>query len=432
MQTRPNILFVLADQLGARWLPLYGHALVESPALEAFAQHSTVFERALTTSPICTPYRGCLLSGRYPSQTGLSENGGAYPSDLPSLADHLGEAGYASYYLGKWHLSGAPQGNRWVPPGMRAGFQHFSGWESHHVDHYAGLMWEDDPKTPLSMPGHETDSLTAVAEQKLAQAASNDVPFFMLISYQAPHPPCSPPAAFAAPYADAELLPEANADSDAWFKHDAWGADYDVCQFRQRYFGEISQLDAAFGRLLAALRRLKLADNTLVVFTSDHGEMAGAHGLFGKGLMYEEAIHVPLIIRAPGQKAGRRVAAPAGTIDLLPTLLDYAGADADADADARSLRPAVAGISPPRERIVISEYHNLCASTSTWKLVAERGSLRGEALYNIVADPYELENRLNQPDCAEIREALTSALARWQRRIAASHNEKTHSIRANA
>ena len=261
----PNILLVLADQLGARWLPLYGHPVVSAPNLESFARCSTVFERAITTSPVCTPYRGCLLSGRYPAQTGVLENGDAYPLGTPSIADHLKNRGYATRYIGKWHLSGAPQANRWVPPDQRAGFQHFIGWESHHIDHSAGLIWGDDPDDAMVMPGHETDALTEIALQQLAIAADSSEPFFMMVSYQAPHPPCSPPQHFREIYRERDLVSEPNADRSSWFKHETWNADYDVATFRQLYFGEISQLDAAIGRLVSALDTLKLRDNTLVI-----------------------------------------------------------------------------------------------------------------------------------------------------------------------
>ena len=317
---------------------------MRTPHLDSFAAESTVFERAITTSPVCTPYRGCLLSGRYPSQTGILSNGQSYPADVPSLADHLNEAGYSTRYIGKWHLSGAPQENRWVPPNQRAGFQQFIGWESHHVDHHAGVIWRDDPREPIEMPGHETDALTDIALHELTQAANDADPFFMLLSYQAPHPPCAPPPEFLEPYRERDLFREANADADAWYDMPQWNADYDAATFRQRYFGEISHLDAAFGRLLRGLDELNLRENTLVVFTSDHGEMAGAHGLFGKGVMFEEALHVPLIARAPAQATGRKSPQLAATLDLMPTLLDYAGVEAPNAAEGiRSERRSKAG-----------------------------------------------------------------------------------------
>ena len=419
MPSRPNILFVLADQLGARWLPVCGNPIVRTPHLDRFAAESTVFERAITTSPVCTPYRGCLLSGRYPSQTGVLQNGQSYPANELSLADHLNAAGYETRYIGKWHLSGAPQENRWVPLNQRAGFQQFIGWESHHVDHFAGLIWRDDPDEPIEMPGHETDALTDIALDELTQAANDADPFFMLLSYQAPHPPCAPPPEFLEPYRKRNLFREANADAAAWYDMPNWNADYDAATFRQRYFGEISHLDAAFGRLLRGLDELKLRENTLVVFTSDHGEMAGAHGLFGKGVMFEESLHVPLIVRAPGQIAERRSSQLAATVDLMPTLLDYAGVYPQKATEGYSLRPQIERDDVINDRIAISEYQSFCATTQSWKLVTKDRTLLLAALYNIEDDPYELENRLHDPDCAGIRSALQSALTSWHNRVVA-------------
>lgn len=419
MATRPNILFVLVDQLGARWLPIHGQAQVCAPHLESFAAESAVFERAISTSPVCTPYRGCLLSGLYPSQTGVSQNGQAFPNDLPSLADHFNAAGYATHYVGKWHLSGDPQENRWVPPDQRAGFENFIGWESHHVDHHAGLIWRDDPNDPIEMPGHETDALTDIALRQLAQAANDRNPFFMLLSYQAPHPPCSPPREFLDLYRGQDLLTEANADASAWYNMPQWNADYDAATFRELYFGEISHLDAALGRLLAGLDELGLRENTLVVFTSDHGEMAGAHGLYGKGVMYEESLHVPLIARAPGQASGHRTSQLAATVDLMPTLLDYAGVETPETIEGESLRAQIEGGAADADRTVISEFQNYCATTQYWKLFTEERTLIPAALYDIGDDPYELDNRLDDPVCSEIQAALQAAVTNWHNRVVA-------------
>ena len=412
----PNILFILADQLGARYLPLHCHSHLEACHLTALGQQGAAFERAITTSPICTPYRACLLTGFYPSQTGVRENGRAYPDAFPSLADQLNERGYATHYLGKWHLSGAPGANRWAPPERRAGFQRFIGWESHHVDHYAGRIWGDDPDEAIEMPGHETDALTSIAEEELARAADADEPFFLLVSYQAPHPPCSPPREFHDMYAGRDLLDAPNVDRAAWYDMPQWNADYGVQRFRELYFGEISHLDAAVGRLLSKLDELGLRENTLVVFTSDHGEMAGAHGLFGKGVMYEEALHVPLLIRAPGQVVGRRIGMPAATVDLMPTLLDYAGGAPDDKAEGISLRPAIEGAAADEDRIVFSEYRDFCATTREWKLVTRRRTLEPAALYNIAEDPYELHNRRGDASCAKVQARLSQALTRWRER----------------
>lgn len=417
MPSRPNILFVLVDQLGARWLPTHGHPFVRTPNLDRFAAESTVFDRAITTSPVCTPYRGCLLSGRYPSQTGILSNGQSFPADAPSLADHLNAAGYTTRYIGKWHLSGAPQENRWAPPNQRAGFQHFIGWESHHVDHHAGLIWRDDPNEPIEMPGHETDALTDIALHELTRAANVSNPFFMLLSYQAPHPPCSPPRAFLDMYRDQDLFREANADATAWYDMPQWNANYDAATFRRLYFGEISHFDAAFGRLLSRLDELRLRKNTVVLFTSDHGEMAGAHGLYGKGLMFEESLHVPLIMRAPAQATGRRTSQLAATVDLMPTLLDYAGVEPLQAAEGYSLRGQIEGEAGDLDRVAISEFQNFCATTQSWKLITDGRTPTPAALYNIVDDPYELDNRLDDRDCGNIQATLQAAMSNWHDRV---------------
>lgn len=424
MDALPNILFVLADQLGARWLPMYGHPLVKTPNLDRFAADSAVFARAMSTSPVCTPYRGCLLSGKYPSQIGVLENGQAFPKNVKSLADHLNDGGYQTHYVGKWHLSGAPQMNRWVSPEQRAGFRHFIGWESHHVDHNAGLIWSDDPDRAIDMPGHETDSLTDIAIGQLEEATADEKPSFMLLSYQAPHPPCSPPAEFLEPYEHLDLVTEANADREAWFKHEAWRADYDAQRFRELYFGEISQLDAAFGRLLRAMDRLGPPDNTLVVFTSDHGEMAGARAKFGKGVMHEEALHIPLIVRAPGQQEGIGINTAVSTIDLMPTLLDYAVGRADDPFEGDSLRPLIEGDADWADRVVISEYHDFCASTQDWKLITRGRTLEPAALYHLIADPYELSNRVDDPACADVQTQLIQALSSWRSRVNAGEQQR--------
>ena len=238
-----------------------------------------------------------------------------------------------------------------------------------------------------------------------------------MLSYQAPHPPCSPPKQYIDQYENCDLISEANADKSAWFKHESWKADYDIARFRQLYFGEISHLDAAFGRLMSTLDDLGLRDNTLIIFTSDHGEMAGAHGVFGKGVMFEEALHVPLIVRGPGQTTGLRTSCPAATIDLMPTLLDYASCQVESCAEGVSLRPLIEGHSTLFDRIVISEYHSFCAKKGHWKLVTDGRTLAADQLYNILEDPYELSNRLNDPACVNIQDELSQALARWHERV---------------
>ncbi len=404
----PNLLFLFPDQLGARWTALDGHPLVHTPRLLELAQESTVFTQACSSSPLCTPWRACLLSGRWPTQTGVTRNGQALPAGLPTLAPRLNAAGYHTAWLGKWHLSGAPQRERAVPPQGRGGFQRFAGWESHHVDHWRGQIWSDESPGPQPLAGHETDGLTDIALEWLPQLPQ---PFCLFVSYQAPHPPCAPPPQFLARYAGRDLMGEPNVDPNAWYHQPQWDADYDLQTFRERYYGEITQLDAALGRLLDSLAASGLAQRTALCFTSDHGEMNGAHGQFSKGVMYDESLRVPLLVRLPGQTQGQRCATPVGTVDLLPTLLELAGAAPDLEAPGRSLLPALRGADLPQRPLFSECGELLCVLLAGWKLVAQREPLQALQLFDMQRDPWELENALaQQPQRAA---ALLEELDNW-------------------
>ena len=428
--SRPNILYVFPDQLGARWLSCHGNPVVRSPNLDRFARESYLFTQAYTSSPICTPYRGCLYTGRYPTQTGITYNGYALPPGETTLAELLNEAGYQTSYVGKWHLSGAPNCNRWVPPEKRGGFQSFIGWESHHVDHWQGRIWEDDPDDPIVMQGHETDGLTSIVCQRLEDMGRE--PFCMFVSYQAPHPPCTPLEEHLEPYDGQDLFPDLNADRQAWYDKPVWNADYDVGTFRERYFGEITHIDEAFGTILGKLDELGLADNTVVLFTSDHGEMCGCHGLFGKGIMYQEAVQVPLMIRMPGQAAGAVVDHPVCTIDLMPTLLELCGAEPNPLAegvsfggilrggDAAENRPIfidfAAGPPHPAGRGLVQDHQALCVIEGAWKLVTDRvegATPKPHALFDLESDPFELTNLVDDAIRAEKVSQLRSKIEEW-------------------
>jgi arylsulfatase A-like enzyme len=410
MLQQPNIVFVFPDQLSARWVE---NAQVLTPHLDQFATESVVFTQAYSSSPVCTPYRACLLTGRYPSQTGVTDNGMALPEDARTVAHYLNDAGYATYYIGKWHLSGHPQRNRWVPPEKRGGFQHFIGWESHHVDHWHGLIWGNDPDALQTMRGHETDGLTDIVVEQLTQGLQQ--PFCLFVSYQAPHPPCSPPAAYHEMYTGQDLEVEPNADPSAYYYRPEWQADYGFQEFRERYFGEITHVDAAFGRVLQTLEDTGLTSNTVVVFTSDHGEMNGAHGLYGKGVMYDEAMRVPLFVRLPSQESARICQTPVSTVDFLPTLLMVAGVALPSDVEGVSLLPLLHG-DAVADQPVFSEYGEFCCVLSDgWKLIADHQTLRPLELYQVLDDPFELSNAL--ADQPEVVECLIRLLVDWRTRV---------------
>ena len=408
----PNVVFVFPDQLGATWLGCYGNPDVISPNIDRFAAEGLTFDRAYTASPICTPFRGTLFTGRYPCQTGIDDNGRHIPRSEVTLPALLNQGGYATAYVGKWHLSGPQGGNRWVPPVDRAGFQRFVGWDCGHVDHWKGRIWENDPDKPIVMRGHETDALTEIACEQLRRLAK--IRFCLFVAYQAPHAPASPPRELAQVYGARDLSYRPNvADIGVADDKDPRWYTPDVPTFLRNYYGEITQLDAAFGRLLSAIDELGLEKNTIVIYTSDHGEMAGCHGRYGKFVMYEESTRIPLFVRHPRGPKGVRTDALFSSADFMPTLLDLCGRPPAPTAEGISYGPLVRGEQQDLREAAFSQYKDLCIWQGSYKLVTDYAAAHPIALYDLAADPFEQNNLVTDARFAEIGDRLHAELRAW-------------------
>jgi choline-sulfatase len=204
-----------------------------------------------------------------------------------------------------------------------------------------------------------------------------------------------------------------NTDRNSWFRNAGWNADYGVEEYRKRYFGEISHLDSAVGHVLETLESAGLTEDTVVVFTSDHGDMAGCHGLFGKGVMFDESVRVPLFIRMPGT-AVRVVDCPVSTVDLSATILDVAGVEPDGIVEGRSLIPYMNGKADMSSDVFI-EYRDDCIISGDLKLTTERNEDDITACFDLTADPYETNNLAQAlDDCTP--EGLLLALNQWRNR----------------
>ncbi len=414
---RPNVLFIFPDQLGAHYMGCYGHPQVRTPALDRLAAESLRFTRAYTASPLCTPFRGTLFTGRYPVQTGIVRNSQRIPECETTLADQFNDAGYLTSYVGKWHLSGQPAGKHWVPPMERAGFSDFIGWECGHVQHHDQVLFEDDPDDPIPMPGHETNGLTRFACERLERCAADDRPFCLFVSYQAPHPVCDPPEEYRELYAGKHLHYRLTVDPEARFTgYGALPMDMGVREWTERYFGEITHLDAAVGRLLDRLDELGLRDSTLVVFTSDHGDMAGCHERFEKACSYEEATRIPLLVRLPGRGRVGTCDALFSSVDFLPTLLGLCGLPPASTAEGMNYAPLIRGEpgAEEREALVMSCRDWACIRHSPWKLTLSAGGEEVRTLFRIDTDPHEQVNCARDPadrrTVASLREMYLTVL----------------------
>ena len=418
---RPNLLFVLADQWRQSAFGFGSDAVVRTPHFDRLAAQGANWERAYASNPVCTPNRACILTGRYPHQTGMIRNDIQLPPDELCWPEVFRSAGYATHYVGKWHLDGDGKPG-FVPPGWRRrGFEIFEGFNRGHIYHEPWGFADDGGKLPVPEPYYEPAMQTDLAIDFMRRQA--DDPFVCFLSWGPPHTPFRPPKSHDL-YEAAEIAPRANVPPDH--------RDRAVKELAG-YYGLCESLDHQMGRLMAFLEETGLAGNTLVVFTSDHGELAGSHGMYRKGQPLDESLHVPLLMRWPGRiAAGSAPSTLAGSVDLMPTLLALCGLPLPDSCSGRNLSATALGRE--EERAPESVYcegklgsgPNAPATAnsplqSTWrsvvterhKLIVRAGTAGVHSLYDMQEDPLELRNLAGEPESRRIRDDLLGELQQW-------------------
>ncbi len=422
-----NILFMFADQMHAFAMGCMGNDEIHTPNLDRLASEGTLFTNAYSNAPVCTPYRGTLFTGRYGSQTDMLGNTAAIPATETTLADCLNEAGYRTSYVGKWHIGDT--WNKAVLPELRGGFTDFIGYQAHN-DFINDVWFFDEDGERREFDCHRTEATTQIAMERLEGLAGD--PFAMFVSYQNPHYPIQPDPEYAAVYDGVELTPRPNCrDVEPYTgthsptspkprerdpNYQRYGGD--LAEYTRLYYAMVTQLDANVGRMLAKLDELGIADETVVVFTSDHGDLQGSHGLTNKGLAWEESSHVPQVMRVPGAPAGSAVDGPVAGIDFFPTLLSLVGADTPAGKEGYDLAPLLQGETAVQPTRVFSEMRRWCMlRDGDWKLVADRPDVTPTHLFDLAADPYEMTNLVESADHRETRDRLARALVEWDERV---------------
>ena len=334
---RPNILLVFADQMRGMDTGYAGNPDVKTPHLDRLASEGTWFTTACTNSPVCTPARGSLLTGLYPHRHGAVLNDIPIRTDVPGLASVLRKHGYAAGYVGKWHLDGVPR-DRFTPPGpRRCGFD--DHWAVHNCSHdyVNGFCYRNDsdkrvPTGPYSPRFYTSEAIDFMRRYR-------EQPFLLVVSWAPPHNPyTTAPEEFRNLYDPAALHLRPNL-ADPVTPIAAREAPR-IREYLAGYYAHISALDHEMGRLMTALSELDLDEDTIVIFTSDHGDMLLSHGYARKQNFYEESINIPFVIRWPGRiPAGVCNRGLIALIDVVPTLYDLAG------VPGRDERPALDGIS---------------------------------------------------------------------------------------
>ena len=447
----PNILWICTDQ--QRWDTIHalGNDAIRTPNLDRLVSEGVSFTRAYCQCPICTPSRASFLTGLYPSAIHVNRNGNAYfPEGVTLVTRVLADAGYDCGLVGKFHLSAAdgrvetrpddgyrffrwshhPQPETFWPTEQHAYQQWLRDqgvdWEEAYGQAQAdGWSVQQGYGAGIEARYHQT---TWCAEETIRfMGEQRDGPWLMSVNPFDPHPPLDPPAEYLERMVLDEMPLPLFEPEELESQLDFQGIDhqtelpispydYDARRMVAAYYAEIELIDAQVGRMLQALEETGQRENTLMIFTSDHGEMLGDHGLRLKGCrFYEGAVHIPLVISWPGHlRAGVRSEALVELTDLVPTLLDAAGLTTPPDLHGRSLFPLLSGQADTHahREFVRCEYHDALmrpyASHANmifdgrYKLAVYHGRDIGE-LYDLQEDPHEFHNLWADPGYAEAR-----------------------------
>ena len=410
---KPNVIFVFADQWRAEALGYAGNSQVKTPALDKFASEAVVFTNAVSTFPVCTPYRASLMTGQYPLTHQVIYNDKPLKSEASCIAEVYKEAGYHTAYIGKWHIDGNER-DAFIPKERRQGFDYWKVLECTH-DYNNSWYWDHDDQK-RRWDGYDAIAQTNDAIEYLKQH-DGDVPFILFLSWGPPHGPYhTAPEIYRELYADPgkiALLPNVPADMEEPAKETIAG-----------YYAHIAALDDCFDALMNTVKEQGLDKNTIIVFTSDHGDMLYSHGKQKKQKPWDESVNVPLIIQAPGNQdhAGRIIEMPIGTPDLMPTLLGLSGIPVPESVEGDDYTPIIYGREEPGDAAKLimcpvpfgqgkyanggREYRGLKGVRYTYVEDLEGPWL----LYDNKVDPYQMNNLVNDEKFQNIQGQLAKEL----------------------
>jgi len=434
----PNLIYVFADQLGYTRCGYAGDEKARTPNLDAFAAQGVNFRQAVSNMPVCSAHRASLLTGKYPTTTGMVINELRMRTDHECIGHVLSRAGYQTGYIGKWHLYANQLGhhedpeNSFVPPGPnRLGFDGYWAAYNFHHRYYKAYYHLDSPKKISYGEGvYEPDGQTDMAIEFLEKAAKSEKPFALVLSYGTPHDPWAPsnvPQKYREMFQDVALPnpPNYKPENDPYA--DGWGRlnpnqRKSLASWRRLYYAMTANLDWNLGRLLDAVRKAGLDNNTILAFSSDHGEMFGAQGRRAKNTFYEEAARVPLLVRWPGKiPAGEVSDACISTVDIMPTLLSLTGLEIPKDVEGMDLAHCALGKKGPEPDAAFLQNTGACAAWQDgyeWRALRDKRYTyaiyrrdRSERLFDNVADPYQTRNLAGDPAHKATMDRFRSMLA---------------------
>ena len=464
----PNVVLIVSDQQRADTMPGSRRIPISTPHLDWLMESSTCFDRAYCTTPMCSPARSSILTGLYPHATGMVANYQERPisneiamfPDVRVLADHLKPLDYTCAYTGKWHLGTGADRRGFEDFVTRAGIHDY---DVGHPEQNDMLRFTDkigveiggklkgndvdkadyDPRTKvgrslLPMAFHRSMRDATQAATFIRNQRDEERPFALVYSCHEPHPPFACPQPFDRMY-DPEImvLPETLRSetgtrvlrdrSDRQLSSTADFSDEDLRSMWAGYCGAVSYVDHLVGTILEALIDTDQLDDTLLIFTSDHGEMLGSHGLLFKGaVLYEELVNIPLLVRPPGGLAApKRTKQLVSHVDLVPTIVEWCGGNPPGETHGADIRDLCEGGDEPVRKGLALEFHSSNWGetpnplrgwrTDDWKYVSAVDG--GVELYNLNVDRLETRNLIDHPESSGAQERLASGLAEWVRSV---------------
>jgi len=469
-QRRPNLILFLPDQQRADTLACYGGVKVHAPNLNKLASESVIFERAYVTHPVCTPSRSSLMTGTWPHVNGCTRNSVPLDRRFGVFPELMEDRDYRAAYIGKWHLGEeGPAGrgfHEWISTDDHGDYTNFLFSSGIAPDKQNGRFSElaiSNLPLELSRPKFLEKCACEFIEKH-----QHD-PFILVVAFVEPHSPYNGPLNDEHPLDQVDLdvtatLPESENIPLRYRLMREWQQAEAILDrerlptqlffgitpeeyrsIKQRYLGLVTLVDQSVGAILECLKRFGLSDQTIVIHTSDHGDSLGAHHLFGKETMFEEAARVPFLIRLPDQTRGQMISNPVSHIDFVPTLLDLLGQPTHSQCAGKSLlpliheEPVVAGVSPAsaanvflewapnrtkikkgsklaRRRVIkraVEESTRTVVSPDGWKLCLRDKDLN--ELYNLKGDLWETRNLYSDPQYASVISHLANEIYRWQK-----------------
>jgi arylsulfatase A-like enzyme len=427
--TKPNILYIFADQWRAQAFGYAGDPNARTPRIDALARESVDVRQAVAGTPVCCPIRASLLTGLYPDRHGIFLNDAPLDPGIPSLGKSFSAAGYATAWIGKWHLDGHGRSN-YIPPERRQGFKYWKTLECTH-DYHASKYYEGDSPEQKQWEGYDaiaqTDDAIALIERQRGEQ-----PFLIVLSWGPPHDPYqTAPAEYRRRFDDDAMRLRPNVPEKEGFfarvRNDLAG-----------YCAHGAALDDCVGRLLDALERTGLADDTIVIFSSDHGDMIGSQGLHCKQCPWEESVRVPFLLRWRNGlgRQGRTSDAIVDAVDVFPTLCGLTGVAAPGGLQGRDLSQHLRDGTVPSDNAALYAQYQTFGTWLGWNREAPpltraregRGILTGRytyvedrdgpwMLYDNAEDPYQQRNLVGLPAHAALQRELKQRL---QARLAAN------------